>query len=606
MKGYRGHILSVDLSTSKVGEIPLDEQLARQFLGGAGLACRLLYDIIEQSTDPLSPENPLLLMTGPFAGTAVPTGSKASLCSRSPQTGLWAHSTFGGHLGADLKFAGHDGLLITGRADRPSYLLVEDGSVEIRDASHLWGRDTQEVWDILREETGHRRAGVARIGVAGENLVKYAGVIVDEFRAAGRTGLGAVMGSKQLKAIVVHGSDRSVPVAEPERLDEYCKSLNDDKRETPTFQMYSDVGTAGFVDMAIAMWGSMPAGYYTVSDFDGFGISGATVKESILVGKRSCYRCPIACGRVIEITEGKYATGRFVGPEYETTSTVGSLILNDNLEALAFLNKEMDLLGIDTISAGNVIAFAYYLYNEGVITADDLDGIAPKWGDPDAAVEFVRKIAHREGVGDLMAEGTLAFGERFGVPQLAAQVNGLELPQHDPRAFSGMAVAYATSPRGACHMTGDMYNVQMGIEDEKWDIASMDRFANEADVAARLQDLRCVTNSLIVCHFYPVQSEELVELIRLVTGWDYTIEELKMAGERIFTLMRMFNLKMGYDPRNERLPEIILRPLEGPTEEHVPDVEAQLDKWYHYRGWDRSTGRPSDEQIARLGLDSLT
>ncbi|MHA1770171.1 MAG: aldehyde ferredoxin oxidoreductase family protein [Candidatus Thorarchaeota archaeon] len=605
MKGYHGHILRVDLSAESISKVPIDETLARQFLGGAGLASRLLYNMIDSDTNPLSPKNPLLLLTGPFAGTPVPTGSKATFATRSPLTSLWAHSTFGGHLGADLKFAGHDGVLIMGKAKRPSYLLIEDDHVEIRDASHLWGRDTEETWDLLKKETGHERAGIARIGIAGEGLVKYASVIIDHHRAAGRTGIGAVMGAKHLKAIVVHGTNREVPVADPEGLEEYCTRLNEDKQGTATFQMYSDVGTAGFVDMATAMWGSLPAQFYTEGEVDAFNISGATVKETILVGKKACYRCPIACGRVIEINEGKYATGRFAGPELEVTGTMGTLILNNNLEALAFINKQMDLYGFDTISGGNTIAFAYYLYNEGYVTADDLDGIEPKWGDPDPAIAFIHKIAHREGIGDVMADGSLALGERFGVPHLAPQVNRMELPQHDPRAFSGMTIAYATSPRGACHMTADMYNVQMGIEDEAWDIVSMDRFENEADIAARLQDLRAVTNSILICNFYPIQADELINLLRLVVGWDYTLEELKTTGERIFTMMRLFNLKMGYNPKDERLPEIILHPLEGPTEGHVPDVEAHLSKWYDYRGWDRSTGRPPHEKLEALGLVDL-
>ena len=605
MYGYRGVILKIDLSQGTIEKEPIDLSIARQFIGGAGLGCRILYDLVDANTQPLGPENPLLIITGPFAGTAVPTGSKATMCARSPLTGLWAHSTFGGHLGADIKFAGYDGILITGKADRPSYILVEDDHVEIRNGQHLWNLDTDETWNILKDETGHKRAGIARIGIAGENLVKYAGVIVDHHRAAGRTGMGAVMGSKFLKAIVVHGTDRDVPVAEPDRLDEYSRSLNSSKSESPTFQLYSDVGSAGFVDMAIEMWGSLPIKFYMAADFDGYEISGATVKETILVGKRACYRCPIACGRIIEVNEGKYATGRTSGPELEITGTMGTLILNNDLNALSYINKEMNLLGIDTISGGNTIAFAYYLYNMGVISSDDLDGLQPKWGDPDPAIELLKKIANREGIGDLMAEGSLAFGERFGVAHLAPQVNGLELPQHDPRAFSGMTIAYTTSPRGACHMIGDMYNAQMGMDDEAIDVVSIDRFGNEAEIAARLQDFRAVTNSLVVCHFYPMESTEVVELVKMVTGWDYSIEDLKTTGERIFTLMRLFNLKLGYNTKKEQLPEIILHPLDGPTEGYVPDVEEQLQTWYKYRDWDRETGMPSREKLEKLGLDHL-
>ncbi|MFW9845919.1 MAG: aldehyde ferredoxin oxidoreductase family protein [Candidatus Thorarchaeota archaeon] len=605
MLGYRGKILKVDLTSGDTSRSSTDSELARKYIGGAGYACRILYEMIDAETDPLGPENPLLILTGPFTGTMVPTGSKTSFCSKSPQTGLWSHSTVGGHFGADLKFAGYDGILLTGKAAKPSYLLVTNDRVELRDASHLWGKDTQEVWDELKKETGFKHAGVARIGIAGENLVKFAGVIVDHYRAAGRTGMGALMGSKNLKAIVVDGKDRKIPVADSEGLIEYAKIMNEDKKDDPTFKMYTDLGTAGYVDMASMMYGSLPAGYYTVSDFDSYNLSGTSVRESFLIGKSACFRCPIGCGRRVAVKEGKYATEEFAGPELEVTGTLGTLILNNQLDSLIHCSKTLDLIGMDFISAGNVVAFAYYLFIEGKISKEDLDGITPQWGEVDSALALLDKISKREGIGGVMAEGTLVFGEKFGFGNLAAQVNGLELPMHDPRGFSGMAIAYATSPRGACHMTADMYNVQMGQTNELLEIESLDRFANEADIAARLQDFRCITNSAGVCNFYPFLAEEMVELFKMVTGWDYSVEELARTGERIFTLMRLFNLKMGYDTRNEKLPEIVLQPLEGPTEGHVPNVEEQLETWYKLREWDRKTGKPPPKKLRALGLSDL-
>ncbi len=605
MLGYRGKILKIDLSSKDISEMPLDEKMTREFIGGAGLACRILYDLIDKETDALGPDNPLLFLTGPFSGTMVPTGSKLSVCSKSPYTGIWGYSTVGGHLGADIKFAGYDGIMVTGKSDTPVYILVEDSKVTIKDAAHIWGKDTEEVWDILKEETGHKNAGIARIGIAGENLVKYANIIVDNFRAAGRTGMGAIMGSKKLKALVIKGTDRKVPVKDAEKVTQYAIDLNEDKKEDPTFKMYSDLGTAGFVDMSSLMYGSLPAGYYTVSDFDSYNLSGTTVRETILIGKKACFRCPIACGRLIDIPEGKYATGKYVGPELEVTGTMGSLLLIDNVEAVAFANKQLNLYGMDTIACGNTIAFAYYLFKEGKITAEDLDEITPEWGDMDPALALIEKIAKREGIGKIMAEGSIAFGKKFGFEHLAAQVNGLELPQHDPRGFSGMAVAYATSPRGACHMAADMYNVQMGQTFEALQIESFDRFANEAEIVARHQNLRAITNSATLCNFYPILGPELVELFRMVTGWDYTLEELVLTGERIFTLMRLMNLKLGYDTSNEKLPEIVLRPLEGGTERHVPNVDEQLDTWYSFREWDRKTGKPSPEKLEKLGLVNL-
>jgi aldehyde:ferredoxin oxidoreductase len=596
----------VDLSAGSTSVTALDEKLLKMFVGGAGLGARLLYDMVDKDTDPLSPENPLLYLTGPLCGTMAPTGSKSTFCSRSPKTGLLGYSTVGGHLGADLKFAGYDGIIFTGAAEKPAYLLVEDSDVEIRDAKHLWGKNTEQVWEELKKETGHKNAGIARIGIAGENLVKFASIIVDHHRAAGRTGQGAVMGSKNLKAIVIHGTNRKVPVADEKAMQEYAAELNEDKKEDPTFRMYSDLGTAGFTDMASMMWGSLPAGYFTVPDFDTYNLSGTTVRETILVGKSACYRCPIACGRVVEISEGKYKMEKYAGPELEVTGTMGSQLLNNNVEAVVYANRILNQLGIDTISGGNTIAFAYYLFKEGRISLDDLDGIAPEWGEVDSAVALAEKIAKREGIGEVMAEGALEFGEKFGVPELAVQVNGLELPMHDPRGFSGHAIGYATSPRGACHMSADMYNVQMGQPNEAFDIESEDRFLNEADLVARLQDFRALTNSSITCNFYPVDGDQLLKLLQLATGWDMDIDELVQTGERIFTMMRLLNLKLGYDSKKEGLPELVLKPLEGATEGHVPDIEAQLKTWYEYRGWDRKSGKPPKDKLEKLGLGNLT
>ncbi len=605
VSGYRGKILKVNMSSEEISEIELDEKDLRAFIGGAGLGCRLLYDMVDKETDPLGPENPLIFLTGPFTGTMVPTGSKSTFCAKSPLTGILGYSTVGGHFGADIRFAGYDGIIFEEQASEPKLLRIKDDQVSLEDAAHLWGKNTEVVWEALKEDPEYRIAGVARIGVAGEKLVKFASVIVDHHRAAGRTGMGAVMGSKKLKAIVVKGTDRKIPVHDPDALSAYANELKEDYLQDPSVRMYSDLGTAGFVDMASMMYGSLPAGYYTVPDFDSYNLSGTSVRESILVGKKACFRCPIGCGRVIDVKEGKYATGVFKGPELEVTGTMGTEILNDNLEALAFLTKKIDLAGFDSLSGGNTIAFAFYLFNEGIITAEDLDGIEPKWGDADAASALIDKIEKREGVGDLMAEGAVAFGEEFGVANLAVHAHKLEYPQHDPRGFSGHAIGYATSPRGACHMSADMYNVQMGQVNEELEIESVDRFANEAIIAARQQDFRCITNSIGICNFVPFKAGHLVKLIKLTTGWDYSIHELKATGERIFTLMRLLNLKLGYDVEGETLPELITRPLGGATEGHVPNIEEQLDTWYTFRGWDRKSGMPPRNTIERLGLGGI-
>ncbi len=605
MYGYWGRLLNIDLTIASTDIVTLDPDLLRDFLGGVGLGTRLLWDMIGATTDPLGAENPLLFITGPLTGTRVPTSSKAVVCARSPLTGLLGYSVFGGRLPTGIRRAGYDGILITGRAESPCYIVVRGAEVEIRDAGELWGTDTEECYRLIDRSMVSDKYAIARIGIAGENLVRYACIVVDNERTAGRTGMGAVMGSKRLKALVVRGTDQTVPVADPDGLLQAVRALKEELRDDATVRMYSDLGSAGFVDMANMLYGSMPAGYYTVSDFDATAISGVTVSETIRVGKTGCLGCPVGCRQLVEVTEGEFRVPRCGAPEYESTCALGSLLLNDNLEALVYLNRMHNLLGIDTISGGNVLSMVYYLFDKGHITADDLDGIEPRWGDVGAAVELTRKIAHCEGVGAELALGALEFARRHGVEHLAVQVHGLETPVHDPRGFSGMAVVYATSPRGACHMTGDMYAVQMGLSDPSMDIVSTDRFANEAEVAARLQDFRCVTNSALVCHFYPVHGDVLAHLLALVTGIPYSVKDVATTGERIFTLQRLLAMRLGYDPKGEQLPELLLRPLEGPTGGHVPDVGAQLEVWYAYRDWDRETGMPSDQRIDSLGLRDL-
>ena len=606
--GYMGKILKVNLSTGKISEEPLNMDFAKMFLGGSGLACRILYDMINKDTDPLGPESPLIFMTGPLTGTIAPSCGRYVVCAKSPLTGIWGESNSGGKFGPMLKFSGFDGIIIVGRSEKPVYLSIIDGSAELRSAEHLVGKTTFETQKIIVEELGEKRVSVACIGPAGENLVKYAAIMNDGGRAAGRTGMGAVMGSKNLKAVAVCGSQK-VPLADEDKFIEVAKEAHTIVKEAFNSEMFRQLGTGGYVDLAQEM-GDMPNKYFTLGVFENASkISGSTMAETILVRNRACYGCPIGCGRVVKIDEGKYKLPETDGPEYETLCAFGSLILNDNLEGLAYANYLCNIYGIDTISCGSTIAFATYLYEQGKISKDETNGIELKWSDIDTVIQLIEMIAFRRGFGDVLAEGVRRIGEKYDARDYAAEVKGLEIPFHDPRAFFGMAICYATSPRGACHLNGDVYLVDLGQEVPELGIVSGDRFEEEkkVEVAIKSQNWRTVYNSMIMCQFCNPPAELITKLLTYSIGQEYTIEDIDLLGERIFNLKRILNNKLGVTKKDDYLPKIVLTPLkEGGTEGRVPNIDKMLQKYYEIRGWDQETGTPLKEKLKELGLDKLS
>lgn len=601
-----GKLLRVDLSSGSIEDEPLNLHWARQFVGGSGLAARYLHDLITPQTDPLGAENPLMFMTGPLVGTAAPSCGRYEVCARSPLTGIWGESNAGGYWGPELKFAGYDGLLITGRAARPVYLCIHDGVAELRDAESLWGQDTYQTQEVLLQELGDPKARVACIGPAGENLVKYAAIMNDAGRVAGRTGMGAVMGSKKLKAIVVRGTG-TVSLADGESFQEYVRRAREAIKEDITTEILRLMGTAGSAEM-LMMLGDMPCRYFTGGEMDVGPIGGATMAETILVKNVACYRCPIACGRVTDIGE-RYGLRRVDGPEYETIAAYGSLLLVDDLPAVAYVNHLCNRYGIDTITAGVTIALAYYLYEQGLITAGDTGGQELRWGDIEPAIRLTEMIARREGFGDLLAEGSRAVARHFGVEDLAVQVNGLEVPMHDPRASFGMAMNYATGPRGACHNQGDMYLVDQGLQQEELGILMGDRFESsveKAQITARQQDWRTLYNAMIMCVFANPPASIVRGLLGAATGWDLALDDLLLLGERAFNLKRALNIRLGLTAADDRLPRLLLQPLPaGGTEGHVPDMDLLMREYYAWRGWDPLTGKPQRERLVRLGLEDI-
>jgi aldehyde:ferredoxin oxidoreductase len=605
MNAYMGRLLRVDLTHGTLEDEPLHEEYARLYLGGSGLAARYLYDMLEADTDPLGPDNPLLFLTGPLVGTTAPGCGRFAVCARSPQTGLWGEANSGGFFGPELRFAGYDGILITGRADQPTALTIVEGAATLRPAAHLWGLDSYATQEQVRQELGEPKARIACIGQAGENLVKYAAVMNDHGRAAGRTGMGAVMGSKNLKAIAVRGSAK-VPVADPAGFDVVRRQAWDLVRDDIQTQMMRLGGSNFWMDMAI-MYGDIPHRYFTAAEWQGAErLTATAMVDNLPVRSRACYRCPVGCGREFELP--RYGQTRVDGPEYETVGSFGNLLLCDDLEAVAYAGHLCNLWGLDTISAGGSIAFATYLFEEGIIGEAETGGLALHWGDAETAHRLLGMIAQRQGFGDLLAEGTRAVGRQFGVEGLAVQVNGLELPMHDPRAFSGQGLVFATSPRGACHMQGDIYMVQQGQWVPELGVVSGERQGEtltEVSATARSMDWRAVTNSLIMCHYQNPPLEYILGMVNDATGWELTGDDLAKIGERCVNLKRLLNHRLGLTRADDRLPSLVLRALEGGgTEGYVPDIDALLGLYYEIRGWDPQTGLPNQQQQADLLLHS--
>ncbi len=606
MDGYVGQILRVDLTTGRLWDEPLDEAYARAFVGGSGLAARYIYDLVDADTDPLGPDNPLILMTGPLVGTAMPSAGRCSVCALSPLTGIWGESNTGGFVGPELRFAGYDGLIITGRADRPVWLSIVEGRADLHEASDLWGLDAYETQEQVREALGQPKARVACIGQAGENQVLMAAVMNDHGRAAGRTGMGAVMGAKNLKAIGLRGSTR-VPLADPEGFKAVVREIVGGVGEDMAAQALQLAGTASYVDMAL-MFGDMPVRYYQQGEWEAGGnLSGVLMVDQFQNRNTACYRCPIACGR--ETRAPSYGLDVVDGPEYETLGALGSLVLVDDLEAVIYAGHLCNLHGLDTISTGATIALACELFERGVITPADTDGLEVRYGDAETVHRLIELIARREGVGDLLAEGSAALAERFDVPDLAVTVNRLEVPMHDPRAFTGLAVTYALSPRGACHMEGDMYGVDTG-QGPPFELGVIpgDRFEMSAEkgrIAARQQAWRNLYNALTLCQFQNPGVERLLAALNGVTGWGLEADDLMMLGKRIITLKRLLNLRLGVTRADDRLPDLLMRPLEGGTEGTVPDVDLLLTGAYAEYGWHPETGHPTEDGLRGLGLDTF-
>jgi aldehyde:ferredoxin oxidoreductase len=597
-------ILQVDLTNKQTDRIQVPAAWEQGFLGGASLAARLLYEHLSIDLNALSPDAPLLFMNGPLSGTAGPTVGRFVVCGKSPATGIWAESNCGGFWGPELRFAGYDGLWITGKSDRPVYLWINEGVVEFRPADHIWGEDTYDTQTIIKKEIGYSKARVAVVGPAAEHGVLYAGIFCDHGRTAGRTGLGTVMAAKNLKGVAAYGRKKPLPLAHPEAYNKIRSDSNRALRQDNEAQVLHALGTASAANYSEYM-GAMPSKYYQQGNFEQVdSVSGSKMTESILSGTSACHACVIACGRVVTLADGQ----KRKGPEYETIVAFGSNLLNDDLTAVVRLGELCDRYGMDTISMGNTLGLAFQLYENGLLKSSDTGGLDLKWGDVGAIEQLIHLTARREGIGELLAQGSRRFGREFGAEEQAVQVNGLEVAYHDPRGVSGMALVYATSPRGACHNQSDYFFVDWGHTNEELGIDYYPRQANGEKAAnvARHQDWRTAMNAMVMCIFANVSPSTQVDLINAACGYDWDVQEMMRAGERGWNIKRMINNRLGIGRINDKLPKALLEPYhEGGSAGYRIDLDEMLMAYYAARGWDEVSGFPSNTKLHELGLSEI-
>ncbi len=597
---YAGRLLRVDLTEGKVYKEEIPKEIMKRFIGGRGLGTHYLFNLMDPKADPFSPENPLIFATGPLTGTPAPTGGRYMVLCKGPLNGLIACSNSGGHFGAELKCAGYDLVIFQGKAETPVYLEIKDDEVGLKAADHIWGKETYDTTDILREEFGDDNAKVACIGPAGENRVRFACIINEKHRAAGRSGVGAVMGSKNLKAIVVRGTSRpSAP--EKERFMEIIKAkVNTLKKDPVTGEGLPKLGTK-VLDNIVNEHGAYPTRNFQTGVFESTSeVSGeALIEKGYLKKNRGCFACPIKCARVTELPTGSKGEG----PEYESGWAMGACMGIEDLAVITEANYLCNRLGIDTISCGVTLACAMELYEKGLISKEELGGGPElKFGSTESLIFYTHAIAYRKGLGDRLAEGSYRLALSCGAPDLSMSVKGQELPAYDPRGVQGQALAYATSNRGGCHVRAYLISPEVLGVPKKLDPQSTE---GKAEWVKIFQDLTAVIDSCGLCLFssFALGAEDYRELLTAATGFDYTVDEMLRCGERIWNLERLFNLKAGMTSDTDTLPKRLLEePMPaGPQKGNVARLSEMLPEYYRLRGWDEK-GRPKDEILKALGI----
>lgn len=601
MGGYTGKILRINLTDKTIKTEALNLELAKKYLGGRGLAGKMYTDEVAADVDPFSPDNKLFIATGALTGTNAPTSGRFMVVTKSPLNSTLASSNSGGYWGPQLKFAGYDMIILEGSAATPVYISIQDDQVEIKEAEHLWGKDVYEASALLKQEFGDEKAKVLTIGPAGEKLSYMAAVMNDLYRAAGRNGVGAVMGSKKVKAIIVRGTGK-VENADSEGMKTVVSGvLKTLKENGVTGQGLPAYGSAILVNI-INENGVYPVNNFQESyDPDADKISGETMAEKHLIKKDPCYRCPIACGRYCKWDEAE-GEGQGAGPEYETVWVFGSDCGIHDYDAIHQANNLCNKYGLDTISVGGTIAAGMELFQRGLIKPEELDGTPLEFGNVAGMVEWVRKIALAEGLGAKMALGSYRFAESYGAPELSMSVKKQELPAYDPRGVQGQGLAYATNNRGGCHVRAYMISPEILGLPEK-----LDRFAIEgkAGWAKIFQDLTGVIDSIGLCLFssFALGLSEYTQLVNAVTGFGYSEEELLKCGERVWNNERLHNLRVGYTKADDTLPKRLLEDpvIDGPSKGQVHRLEEILPEYYSVRGWS-SEGIPTPEHLSALDM----
>ena len=617
--GYAGRLLRIDLSEGRVSTEKTQSEILRKFLGGVGYGAKLLYDEVPAGIAPLSSENKLVFVTGPLTGTGAPGSGFAEVCCKSPLTGIWAESKCGGEWGGALKKAGYDFLVIEGKAKEPKYIVIDNDEVEIRPAGKLKEKTTYQKDKLIKEELKDEKFENAVIGPAGEELVRFANIMVGG-RSFGRCGAGAVMGSKNLLAVAVKGTG-DIPVAGKERFQKAVKAGNKKVLDTTDGAGMAPDGTTGDLPECDEL-GDIPTKNWRANSWGKGGELYHHFKSENLIRANPCYKgCVLRCGRIAQVKSGKWQTPEHEGSEYESICAFTFFVLNDDMDAAVHATYLCNEYGLDTISTGAVIAFAIDCHENGIISKEEADGLELTWGNIETVVELVRRIASRKGIGRILGEGTRRASQKIGKGSdlLSMDVKGLEGPAHDGRSGKALAIMYGVNNRGMCHihpLEGMLYDslkndfglIPYGVPDPK----TVDRFAEEGKgtIAKTLQDFGMLPDILGICKFFAYKglgSQELAELTSSLTGWDIDGRELLNIGERVFNLQRMFNIREGISKKDDYLPERVCKLPEfglysSIAECGIKDYQRMLDEYYQARGWSLETGIPTKEKLQQLGL----
>jgi len=614
--GYTGWILRINLTdkTFKKEELPL--KLAKDFIGGAGFGIKLLYDELKPGTNSLGPENKLIFAPGPFTGTNVPCASRIAVTGKSPLTNAVGMALSGGHFPAELKLAGYDVLIIEGKAEKPTYIWIKDDEVRFRDGSKIWGTQTFDCQQLIKDDLKDQNTRIACIGPAGENLSRIA-CIINERRAIGRKGLGAVMGSKNLKAIAVRGT-KSVEIASKEKFklarDKMLKAMKDSPVLYPEF---AKTGTPSNVDNTCAL-GIFPAKNWTATgEFTPVDQIGVEALETRRIGKEFCYECPVGCSQIRLARKGQYTGILTEGPEFETLYSLGGQTGVDDIDSIIAADRLCDELGLDTISTGVVIGFAMELFERGILTTSETGGLDLKFGNHEAMITLIRWIAFRQGIGNILADGVKIASSRIGKgsEKYALHIKGLELPGYDVRGAKGHGLAYATSYTGGDHNRGyafqEIFSIPIPYPVDRLSIDGKGKLTKwNQDVRTATCDCPTMCVFLLDTAMAPIATENTASLMEAVTGLSFTPEEISKVGERINNLARAFNVREGFTRADDTFPERLMNePLKsGASKGHLiskDDLKIMLDEYYTVRGWDLNTGIPKKEKLIELGLEDV-